>query len=522
MVDVLNKSLEGFENAVNTDFSNPNEVEKLKQAIQKVRGELGKTYPVIINGEKIETEDKIVSINPGKKTEVIGYVSKVDKELAEKGLLQAVETFEEWKRVEPAERAEYLFKAAEVMRERRHELSAIMILEAGKNYEEADAEVSEAIDFLEFYGRSMIELEADTHRLKRIPEESNTMKYIPLGVGFIVPPWNFPLAICTGLTVSAVVTGNTTVLKPSSSTPVTAYKFVEIMEEVGLPNGVINFIPGDSKVMGDFITGHPKTRFVSFTGSKEVGLRINEIVGRTAPGQKWIKRLNAEMGGKDGVVVDETANLEEAAKSIVSSAFSFQGQKCSAGSRAIIVESVYDKLVDRVVELTNEIEIGQGEDNYYTGPVIDEAAFKRITEYIEIGKEEGTLLTGGTSDDSEGYFIRPTIIKDVDPKARIMQEEIFGPVLAITKAKDYKEAIDIYNDTEYGLTGSFFSQEDDRIDYATREMHCGNLYVNRNCTGALVGVHPFGGFNMSGTDSKAGGYDYLKIFSQAKLYTVKK
>lgn len=522
MVEIATRSVENFVNEPNTDFSNPQEVEKLKAEIQKVREELGKTYPVIINGERIETEDKIVSINPGKKTEVIGYVSKVDKELAEKALLQAVETFESWKRVSPEERASYLFKAADVMRKRRHELSAIMILESGKNYEEADAEVSEAIDFLEFYGRSMLDLERDTHKLIRIPDENNTMKYIPLGVGFIVPPWNFPLAICTGLTVSAVVTGNTTLLKPSSSTPVTAYKFVEIMEEVGLPKGVINFIPGDSRVMGDFISGHPLTRFVSFTGSKEVGLHINEIVGRTAPGQKWIKRFNAEMGGKDGVVVDETADLDLAAKEIVEAAFSFQGQKCSAGSRLIAVESIYDELVEKVVGLTNQLEQGQGEDNYYSGPVIDEAAFKKITSYIEIGKEEGVLVAGGTADDSEGYFIRPTIFKDVDPKARIMQEEIFGPVLAITKAKDYKEAIDIYNDTEYGLTGSFFTKDEDRIEYATREMHCGNLYVNRRCTGALVGVHPFGGFNMSGTDSKAGGYDYLKLFSQAKLYTVKK
>lgn len=522
MVEIAKRSVENFENAPNTDFSNPKEVERLKEAIQKVRGELGKIYPVIINGEKIKTDDQIISINPGKKSEVVGYVCKANQELAEKGLLQAVETFETWKHVHPKERASYLFKAADIMRERRHELSAIMILEAGKNYEEADGEVSEAIDFLEFYGRSMLDLEADTHKLKRVPDESNTLKYIPLGVGFIVSPWNFPLAICTGLTVSAVVTGNTTVLKPSSSTPVIAYKFVEIMEEAGLPNGVINFIPGDSKVMGDFITGHPLTRFVSFTGSKKVGLRINEIVGRTALGQKWMKRLNAEMGGKDGIVVDETADLEEAAKSIVSSSFSFQGQKCSAGSRAIIVESVYDKVVERIVELTNELEIGQGEEGYYSGPVIDETAFNRITDYIEIGKEEGELVAGGTADDSDGYFINPTIIKDVDRKSRMMQEEIFGPVLAIAKAKDYKDAIDIYNDTEYGLTGSFFSGKADRIDYAISEMHCGNLYVNRNCTGALVGVHPFGGFNMSGTDSKAGSYDYLKNFSQGKLYTVKK
>lgn len=516
-----NRTLDAFVNEPNTDFSNPDEVAKLKAAIDKVRNELGKEYPVIINGERIFTEDKIVSINPGKKEEVVGYVSKTNVDMAEKAIQHAVETFETWKRVRPEERAAYLFKAADIMRERRHELTATMILEAGKNYTEADAEVSEAIDFLEFYGRSMLELEKDTHRLVRIPEEKNTMKYIPLGVGFIVPPWNFPLAICTGLTVSAVVTGNTTVLKPSSSTPVIAYKFVEIMEEVGLPKGVINFIPGDSREIGDYITGHPLTRFVSFTGSKDVGLHIYEIIGKTAPGQKWMKRLNAEMGGKDAVVVDETADLDEAAKSIVESAFGFQGQKCSAGSRAIIVESVYDEVVDKVIELTKQLTIGQGEEDCDVGPVIDEAAFKKIIHYIEIGKNEAKLVLGGDSDDSEGYFIHPTIFIDADPKGRIMQEEIFGPVLAMTKAKDYKEAIEIANDTEYGLTGSFYSKDPERIEYAVREMHCGNLYINRKCTGALVGVHPFGGFNMSGTDSKAGGYDYLKLFTQAKLYTIK-
>lgn len=515
------RSIANFSNEPNTDFSKDEEVAKLKAAIKEVREQLGQSYPVVINGEKIETEDKITSTNPGKKEEVIGYVSKVDRDLAEKALLAAVDTFETWRKVAPQERAEYLFKAADVMRERRHELSATMILEAGKNYEEADAEVSEAIDFLEYYGRSMLDLEKDTHNLTKIEGEDNTLTYIPLGVGFIVPPWNFPLAICTGLTVSAVVTGNTTVLKPSSSTPVIAYKFVEIMEEVGLPKGVINFIPGDSSVMGDFITEHPLTRFISFTGSKEVGLRIYEKAGKTAPGQKWMKRVNAEMGGKDAVVVDETADVEVAAKAIVESAFGFQGQKCSAGSRAIIVEDVYDEIVERVVELTKALESGQGEDDYFSGPVIDQAAFDKIMGYIEIGKNEGKLVAGGNGDDSEGYFIEPTVFVDVDPQARIMQEEIFGPVLAIAKAKDWKEAIEINNNTEYGLTGAFFSQEDERIEYAAQEMHCGNLYINRKCTGALVGVHPFGGFNMSGTDTKSGGHDYLKNFSQPKLYTIK-
>ncbi|WP_299094927.1 L-glutamate gamma-semialdehyde dehydrogenase [uncultured Metabacillus sp.] len=513
--------LDTFQNEPDTDFSIDSEVMALKEAISSFKKELGKDYPVIIGGEKIYTEDKLTSINPGKKEEIVGYVSKVDREMAEKAIQTATETFASWKGVPAEKRAKYLFKAADLMRQRRHEFSAVLILEAGKNYVEADAEVSEAIDFMEYYGRSMIQLEEDTHYVKSIPGEKNRLTYIPLGVGFIVPPWNFPLAICVGLTVSAVVTGNTTLLKPASVTPVIAYKFVELMEEVGLPAGVINFIPGDSSVMGDFITGHPLTRFISFTGSKDVGLHINELAGKTAKGQKWIKRVNAEMGGKDGIVIDETADLEAAAKSIVSSAFSFQGQKCSAGSRAIIVESVYDELVEKVVQLTKELTIGNGEENHFIGPVIDQKAYNTILKYIEIGKQEAKLVLGGDTGSDEGYYIHPTIFIDADPNCTIMQEEIFGPVLAIAKAKDWEEAIDIYNNTDYGLTGGFFSTDEARIEQAIERMYCGNLYINRNVTGALVGVHPFGGFNLSGTDSKAGSYDYLKLFSQGKLHTQK-
>lgn len=510
-----------FRNEPDTDFSIASEVEALKGAISSIRKELGKVYPVIIGGEKIFTEDKLTSINPGKKEEIIGYVSKVDRDMAERSIHIATEAFNSWKKVEAEKRAEYLFKAAELMRQKRHEFSALLILEAGKNYAEADGEVSEAIDFMEFYGRSMIQLEEDTHFVKSIPNEKNRLTYIPLGVGFIVPPWNFPLAICVGLTVSAVVTGNTTLMKPASITPIIAYKFMELMEEVGLPDGVINFIPGDSSVIGDFITGHPLTRFISFTGSKNVGLHINELAAKTAKGQKWIKRVNAEMGGKDGIVIDETADLDAAAKSIVASAFSFQGQKCSAGSRAIIVEEIYDELVEKVVQLTKDLKIGNGEDNHYIGPVIDEKAYNTILNYIEIGKQEAKLVLGGDKGSEEGFYINPTIFIDADPNCRIMQEEIFGPVLTIAKAKDWEEAIDIYNNTDYGLTGGFFSSNEERIEQAIERMYCGNLYINRNVTGALVGVHPFGGFNFSGTDSKAGSYDYLKLFSQGKLHAQK-
>lgn len=343
------------------------------------------------------------------------------------------------------------------------------------------------------------------------------MTYIPLGVGVVIPPWNFPLAICVGMTTAAVVSGNTVLLKPASTTPIIAHKFVALMEEVGLPAGVINFIPGSGAEVGDYLTTHPKTRFISFTGSKEVGLRINRLAAETADGQIWIKRVIAEMGGKDGIVVDETADLDAAAAAIVASAFGFQGQKCSAGSRAIIVESVYDEVVAKVTELTKKLRVGKPEENAPIGPVIDENSMAKILEYIEIGKQEGKLLTGGAKAEGNGFYIEPTVFADVNPDARIMKEEIFGPVLALAKATDWKEGIDIYNNTEYGLTGAYFSQDEERIAYALEHVHCGNLYINRKCTGALVGVHPFGGFNMSGTDSKAGGYDYLLLFTQAKL-----
>ncbi|MGO4500282.1 L-glutamate gamma-semialdehyde dehydrogenase [Paenibacillus sp. 2RAB27] len=502
-----------------TNFALEDNVKAMQAAIAKVKGELGREYPLYIGAEKVMTEAKITSINPGNVDEVIGYVSKADQALAEKAMNTALETFVSWKRVPARERAEYLFKAAALMRERKHEFSALMILESGKNYVEADVDTAEAIDFIEFYAREMIRLSGinETQPLVRIPGENNQISYIPLGVGVVIPPWNFPLAICVGMTVSAVVSGNTVLLKPASTTPVIAHKFVALMEEVGLPAGVINFIPGSGAEVGDYLTTHPKTRFISFTGSKEIGLRINRLAADVAPGQIWIKRVIAEMGGKDGIVVDETADLDAAAAAIVASAFGFQGQKCSAGSRAIIVESVYDEVVEKVVAYTNRLQSGLPELNFAAGPVIDKASYERILDYIEVGKSEGTLLVGGGKAEGNGYYIQPTVFGDVSGKARLMQEEIFGPVLAIAKAKDWKEAIAMYNETEFGLTGSYFSTDEDRIAKALETVHCGNLYINRKCTGALVGVHPFGGFNMSGTDSKAGGYDYLMLLTQAKL-----
>lgn len=499
-----------------TDFSTEANRQAYLKALKTVEGYLGQNYDLVIGGEKITTEDKIVSYNPANKEEVIGRVSKASQELAEKAMQAAVEAFKTWKKTKPEVRADVLFKAATMIRRRKSEFSALLTKEAGKSWREADVEVAEGIDFLEYYGRQMLALK-DGVPMNSRPDEYNRYHYIPLGVGIIISPWNFPFAIMAGTTVAAIVSGNTVLLKPASTTPIIAAKFVEVMEAAGLPKGVLNFVPGSGAEVGDYLVDHKDTRFVSFTGSREVGLRIFERSSKLNEGQIWMKRLIAEMGGKDTIVVDSEADLELAAQSIMASSFGFSGQKCSACSRAVIVEDVYDQVLNRVVELTNQLTIGDPVDNgNYTGPVIDNNAFKKIMEYIEIGKQEGKLMAGGEGDSSKGYFIKPTIIADLAPKARIMQEEIFGPVVGFTKAKNFDEAIEIANNTEYGLTGAVITTNRAHMEQAREDFHVGNLYFNRGCTGAIVGYQPFGGFNMSGTDSKAGGPDYLLLHMQAK------
>lgn len=499
-----------------TDFSIKENRQNFLEALQKVEKELNKEYPLYINNERIFTEEKIVSYNPANKNEIIGLVSKTNQVLAEKAMESALQAFESWSKTSPESRAEILFKASAIIRKRKHEFSAYLVKEAGKSWREADADTAEAIDFLEYYGRQMLELQKGKHVESRFGER-NTYEYIPLGVGVIISPWNFPFAIMAGTTVAAVVTGNTVLLKPASATPVIAYKFVEVLEEAGLPKGVVNYIPGSGSEIGDYLVDHPKTRFISFTGSKEVGIQIYERAAKVHPGQIWLKRVIAEMGGKDTIIVDDEADLDLAAKSIVQSAFGYSGQKCSACSRVVTLENVYDEVLQRVVHITKELSVGDPA-NYenYTGPVIDEQAYNKIMDYIEIGKIEGRLVLGGNGDNSIGYFIEPTIFADVDPHARIMQEEIFGPVVAFTKAKNFTEAIEIANNTEYGLTGAVISNNRSHIEQAKKDFHVGNLYINRGCTGAIVGYQPFGGFNMSGTDSKAGGPDYLILHMQAK------
>ncbi|MEW6697744.1 MAG: L-glutamate gamma-semialdehyde dehydrogenase [Bacillota bacterium] len=510
-----------FVNEPFLDFNDEKIVSHYKQSLESVEQKLGKHYPLIISGEAIYTEEEIVSLNPSCPGQIVGCVSKASLELAELALGSANKAFATWSKTPPQERAVYLFKAAAIMRDKKYRLAGWLVYEAGKNWAEADADTAEAIDFLEFYGREMCRL-AVPQPLVRIPGEDNRLIYLPLGVGVIIPPWNFPLAILAGMTAAAIVAGNTVVLKPASTTPVIAAKFMEILKEAGLPDGVVNYLPGSGGAIGDFLVSSPLTRFINFTGSKEIGLRINGLAAKHEKGQKWIKRVTAEMGGKDAIIVDSSADLEEAATAIVASAFGFQGQKCSACSRAIIVKDVYEQVAELVVKKTQALTIGPAKENYPIGPVIDSSSLRRIKSYIEIGKREGTLLTGGeTLDNLGGYYLQPTIFGNVSPKAAIAQEEIFGPVLAFIQASNFDEALEIANDTEYGLTGSVFAKDLSKLEQARREFHVGNLYFNRKCTGALVGVHPFGGFNMSGTNSKAGGRDYLLLFTQAKVVSEK-
>lgn len=505
-----------FENLVPFDYTIKEHYDKQVAAIEKVRKELGKEYPNIIGGEAVYSEKKTVSINPANPSVVIGTFQKSGKEHAEMAIQAAAKAYETWKYVPAEERASYLFKAAEICKQRRYEINAWMILEAGKNFAEADADTCEGIDFLEFYAREAIRYSQD-QPLTPYPGEKNRYFYIPLGVGVCIPPWNFPWAIMLGITTAAIVSGNTVVMKPSSDTPMMAQLLNGILQEVGLPKGVLNYFVASGAEAGDYIVQHPLTRFISFTGSMEVGLRISEFAAKTSPGQIWIKRLIAEMGGKDSIIVDSEADIEEAAKGVVVSAFGFQGQKCSACSRAIVDAKVYDKFVQLVKEETEKIKIGEPTENYRMGPVINASAEKSILEYIEIGKKEGRLITGGEKVDGlNGFFIKPTVIADIAPMARISQEEIFGPVLAILKADDFDDALKIANNTIYGLTGAVYSLNREKLDRAVREFHVGNLYLNRKCTGAIVDVHPFGGFNMSGTDSKAGSRDYLALFLQGK------
>ncbi len=511
-----------FVNEPFTDFSRPENQKAFREALFRVEQTFGREYSLVIGAESVTTAEKIRSLSPTDPSRIVGVFPRGTADHANAAVEAALRAFETWRFVPPAERADVLFRAAAIMRRRKHDLSALMVHEVGKSWPEADGDTAEAIDFLEFYAREMLRY-AEPQPLVRIAGEKNELAYIPLGVGAIIPPWNFPLAILTGMASAAIVAGNTVVVKPSSDSAAIGFQFVDVMREAGLPPGVCNYVSGGGSDAGEALVAHPKVRFIAFTGSKEVGLHINELAAKPRPGQIWIKRVVAEMGGKDSIVVDADADVDAAAAGVTQSAFGYQGQKCSACSRAIVVEKVYDEFCKKLVAKVQALKVGDPADPAtFMGPVINASAERSILEYIEHGKKEGKLATGGKKlPGAKGHFIEPTVILDVDPAARLSQEEIFGPVLAVLKAKDFDQALEIANNTEFGLTGAVYTRDRKKLEKAKSLFHVGNLYLNRKCTGALVGVHPFGGFNMSGTDSKAGGRDYLLLFLQAKSMSEK-
>jgi 1-pyrroline-5-carboxylate dehydrogenase len=507
-----------FKNEPSVDFSNPDNTRRMRNALEKVRNELGREYDLVIGGRRIKTEEKTKSLNPAKPSEVVGVFSTAGAAEVEPAMQAALKAFQTWKYTSAEERTNLLFRVSHLLRERKFELMAWMVFEVGKNWPEADGDIAELIDFCDFYALEALRL-SKAEPPVQLPGERDHFRYIALGVGAVIPPWNFPAAIMGGMTLASIVCGNTVVLKPSGDSPTIAAKFFEILEEAGLPDGVVNFCPGHGVEFGNAVVEHPKTRYIAFTGSKEVGLHINQRAAAQQPGQVWIKRTILEMGGKDSIIVDADADFDAAVEGVASSAFGFSGQKCSACSRAIVDERIYDRFVQRLKERVEKLSVGDPVLNPNMGPVINEKSMRTILGYIAKGiAEGGRLITGGehATEAGEGYFVQPTVIADVDPMATISQQEIFGPVLAVIKSSNFEHALDIANNTEFGLTGAVYTTSEDKIDAAKQQFHVGNLYINRKCTGAMVGAHPFGGFNMSGTDSKAGGPDYLLLFTQGQ------
>ena len=505
-----------FVNEPYSDFTVPANEATFRLALAGVREQFGVRYPLVIGEESVDSDRTIESVNPCRPAEIVGQVAGADARMAERAIEAAWSAFPGWSQRSAEDRGRHLVKLAALMRDRKYELSAWETFEASKNWSEAEADVAEAIDFVEYYARQAVRL-AEPIEVVGYAGEENESHLIPIGAGVVIPPWNFPLAILVGMAIGPVAAGNTVIVKPASTTPIMGAKFMELVMEAGLPPGVVNYLPGAGGEIGDVLVDHPRTRFVNFTGSKEVGLRIAERSAKVHPGQVWLKRAYMEMGGKDAQIVDETADLDLAARAAVTGAFGFQGQKCSACSRLIVVDDVYDQVLEAVVGHTSELSIGPAEDNFNVNAVISGGQQRAILAEIEKGRATSKLLSGGEPVDMEGgFFIQPTVFAEVEPDARLAQHEVFGPVLSVIRAAEFDQALRIANSTEYALTGGLFSSSRDRIERARREFHVGNLYINRKITGALVGVQPFGGFRMSGSNAKAGGPDYLRLFMEMK------
>lgn len=500
------------------DFTDQAEADDYRATLDSVRAELGRDWPLIIGGKEVTTGNWIESYDPGQKDRLVGRAAAAGVNEIEKAFDAAGEAYKVWSKFSMEDRARAVMRLSAIMRRRKSELSAWLTFESGKNWAEADGDVAEAIDFLEYYAREALFLDGPAH-VAGLPGEENTTYYRPLGTGVAIPPWNFPLAIMVGTAVGPAVVGNTMIVKPSPNTPIIAGKFMECVAEAGFPPGVINLLSGTDADLGDALVDNVRTRFINFTGSVNTGLRIHERAAQLQPGQRFLKKVYAEMGGKDAMIVDETADLDLAAEAVVASAFGFNGQKCSAASRLITVPEIHEELLQKIVALTEKLSQGHAAENANVGAVINEKQFDSIMRYIEIGKMEATLVTGGERAEGDGWFIKPTIFDDVKQSATIACEEIFGPVLAVMPARDFDHAIELFNSTSYALTGGICSRSAERLNRAREELECGNLYINRKITGALVGVQPFGGYRLSGDNAKAGGPDYLRLFMLARTVT---
>lgn len=502
-----------------SDFADPQVSASYRSALATVASSLGERALLVIGGEHVDTKHTIESVNPADPSQVVGTSASANAGHVVSAIDAAWEAFESWAARTAEERAGMIHRVGDIIAERRFEFAAWQTFEAGKNWAEAEADVAEAIDFCRYYAHQALAM-SEPVAVEEYPGETNESWLQPIGAGVVIPPWNFPLAILVGMTVGPVAAGNTVVLKPASNTPLVGWGFIKALEEAGLPPGVVNYLPGSGGTIGDALVDHPRTRFINFTGSKEVGLRIAERSAKVNEGQRWLKRSYMEMGGKDALIVDDTADLDAAAVDAVRSAFGFQGQKCSACSRLIVFDSIHDALLDKIVEHASQLSVGPPVENHPVGPVISADQHRSIMSEIEAGKEEGVLVMGGASiEHDSGYYIEPTIFDGVAPDARLAQHEIFGPVLSVITVADFDEALDVANGTEFGLTGGLHSRDEARLERAKRDFYAGNLYLNRKITGALVGIQPFGGFNMSGSNAKAGGPDYLRLFMEMKSVT---
>src|SRR5947208_2396297 len=501
-----------YRNSPLVNFVYKDSQDKMCSALREERNRFGEKYPLVIGGEKVWTDQLTPSVNPSAPDEIVGYGSEAGIPEAERAVKAAREAFGKWSRTSVEERARLLERAADIMERRRYELSAVEVFEVGKPWNEADADIREAIDFCRFYADQMRRL-GRPKLTQRVPGEESYHHYWPRGVAFVIAPWNFPIAILCGMASAGVVTGNTVIMKPSAQSIVCGVMLMQVFEEAGVPPGVLNFLSGHGSVIGAHLVDHKDVDLIAFTGSREVGLKIWESAGITRPGQRELKRVICEMGGKNAMIVDADADLDETITNSIYSAFGFQGQKCSALSRLILLEENYDRVMERLIPAATRMRIGNPEQpGIMVGPVIDEAAYRRILEYIEIGRKEATLAFQAKEVPPRGYFIPPTIFTDVKPHMRIAREEIFGPVLSVLKVRDLDEALEVANGTDYPLTGGFFSRSPDNIEQVKARLEAGNVYINRSCTGAIVGRHPFGGFKMSGSGTKAGGEDYLLHF----------